>query len=194
MTMPGPGGGPGMGVGAAPDGNSTTLNRINRLRYMTRTPECRHLPIALRVVVDQAHIHDVLAALSNSPLRTQITQVTMVSAGAPGKTSGPGAGGPGTGPGGPGMPGSGMGPGSYRPPPPPAFGGRFGRGGGREAMEDERGDDVYGAMPGADGGKEPPKGAATVLDDAQLVELTVYAVATLYDKPPAEGKPEGAGQ
>jgi hypothetical protein len=39
------------------------------------TPQCRHLPIAWKVIVDQAHIHDLLTAVINSRLRVQITQV-----------------------------------------------------------------------------------------------------------------------
>src|SRR5262249_43274082 len=64
-AAPAPGGagaGAGTGAPAAPAGDFTKLNGINRLRYMYRASggECRHLPIAVRVVVDQSHAHTVL--------------------------------------------------------------------------------------------------------------------------------------
>jgi hypothetical protein len=43
-------------------------------RYWEPNTEVRRIPIAFAVVVDQAHINDVLTATSNSRLRIQITQ------------------------------------------------------------------------------------------------------------------------
>ncbi len=71
-------------------GNTTPNNSIERNRYLqapkkkedtapTGSNEAekpsRHLPLALQLIVDQAHLSDVLVALANSRLRIQITQV-----------------------------------------------------------------------------------------------------------------------
>jgi hypothetical protein len=177
-TTPPPGGAT---TPAAPAGDFTKLNKISRLRYMYRASggECRHLPIALRVVVDQAYAHTVLAALANSPLRVQITQVTMNAASShnptPAHTGGAG------GVGGKPPIGGNM----YRPPPPPSFG-RFGSGSRPGAMPvgEERGDSPYGDKD--DSGKGGTK--SPVIDDAKLIELTVYGIATLYEAPPEPKK------
>src|SRR5581483_10666614 len=65
-----------MGGGGAPT-DGTRINKIDRQRYIYVTPQCKHLPIAVRLIVDQSHINDVLTAVSNSRLRIQITQVTL---------------------------------------------------------------------------------------------------------------------
>src|SRR5262249_44380293 len=147
----------------------TKLNKVSRLRYMYRASggECRHLPIAVRVVVDQAYAHTVLAALANSSLRVQITQVTMNAASAHNPAAAVGVGG---------KPPVGSS-GGARPPPPPTFG-RYGRGGRHGMMPagEERGDSPYGDKD--DGGGKGTKGAP-VIDDAKLIELTVYGIATL---------------
>ncbi|MFO0845348.1 MAG: hypothetical protein U0797_23685 [Gemmataceae bacterium] len=80
--LPPPGAGGGLdgkgGVGGPAD--ATPVNRIDRARYVQVTPQCRHLPVAMRLVVEQAHVHDVLAAVANSRLRIQITQATVTHA------------------------------------------------------------------------------------------------------------------
>ncbi len=40
-----------------------------------RDPTVRHLPVAMLLIVDQTHMHEVLVAMSNSRLRVQTTQV-----------------------------------------------------------------------------------------------------------------------
>ncbi|HTU88618.1 MAG TPA: hypothetical protein VMF69_00840 [Gemmataceae bacterium] len=85
MPQGGPAGGmPGMfGMrGRGPTGNKTPNNEIERNRYLQSkdqdkkvNPPSRHLPVALQLVVEQTHMHDVLIALANSRLRFQITQV-----------------------------------------------------------------------------------------------------------------------
>jgi hypothetical protein len=60
---------------AAPDAGDFTLNHLPRLRYVSRTEQCRHIPIALHMIVDVAHMHEILVALSSSRLRVQTTQV-----------------------------------------------------------------------------------------------------------------------
>jgi hypothetical protein len=81
--MMGSGGGP-MGMGssgglsgggnAGPD-TSKTPNGLIRNRYISVTEQVRHMPVALELVCDQAHMQDVLTAVVNSRLRIQITQV-----------------------------------------------------------------------------------------------------------------------
>ena len=60
---------------AAADGGDFTPNHLPRLRYVSRTEQCRHLPIALHLVVDVAHMHELLVALASSRVRVQTTQV-----------------------------------------------------------------------------------------------------------------------
>jgi hypothetical protein len=63
------------GAAAAAADTEFTPNRLPRLRYVSRTEQCRHIPIALHLVVDVAHMHEILVALSSSRLRVQGTQV-----------------------------------------------------------------------------------------------------------------------
>jgi hypothetical protein len=121
----------GMGPGGASGGDDkgklpekTRVNEIDRNRYMHVTPQCRHLPIGMRLVVDQGAIQDILAAVANSPLRIQVTQVSFhyvnnIKRGEAGADSAPAMGGkPGAPPMSPfGSRGPG-GPGGMRPPGP----------------------------------------------------------------------------
>jgi hypothetical protein len=263
---PGPGSaGVGAGIGKGGDGrggsgeteDKTRINGISRNRYMHVTPQCRHLPIGMRLILDQAHIHDFLTSVANSPLRIQITQVSLVnmskrvapptergndteSGSGPEGPGGPGsplAGGPGAGGGAPRPPG-GKGSGSMMGPPggkgfsgsaPPAGmagtgapgGGSDSRGGGVRGRygQSQRG---YGGggpagagvgggiglggagRPGGPGPGRPlgPGGAAgggpdtanksTAQDTASLVELTVYGIASLYERfPPKPAQKPG---
>jgi hypothetical protein len=68
-----PGGAP--AAAAAPGGGDFTPNHLPRLRYMTRSEQCRTIPVGLLLVVDQSHKHEILVALANSRLRIQTTQV-----------------------------------------------------------------------------------------------------------------------
>jgi hypothetical protein len=67
-------GGPIMG-GAGTGSMNTTTNGLVRDRYLEVTPQVRRMPVGLLLVVDQAHVQDVLTAMANSRLRIQITQV-----------------------------------------------------------------------------------------------------------------------
>jgi hypothetical protein len=199
-------GGPGgLGGGGAPT-DGTKVNMIDRQRYLHVTPQCRHLPVAMRLVIEQSHIHDLLTAVANSRLRIQVTQVTLhhsrdVRAGGP-TTTGPGSTRPGM-PGGPGTPGGTTGPGGMygagaamtgmRP------GGISGLPGGRSFMPG-----VGGVGGGTDGiigsggitGTGTPgttEGTPTFQDNARLVELTIYGIASLYERfPPKPPKPAEA--
>ncbi len=218
---PGMGGPPGMGGAVAPT-NATRVNQINRDRYIQVTPQCRHLPIAMRLIVEQSHIHDVLAAVANSRLRIQITQVLMVHApdakrGVSGAEAlGPGGGGIAGGYGGGRMGGAG---GAAAPPMGGGYTGsddelgrgsaRMGGGSGmygmggyggfpnRPSMPPGLGLGGFGGM-GEGGGLAGPTGSATTVayqDTAHLVELSIYGIATLYNRfPPKPPKAEAAGE
>ena len=49
-------------------------NGLVRKRYISTTAEVRRMPVAMVLIVDQAHMQDVLTAVANSPLRIQVTQ------------------------------------------------------------------------------------------------------------------------
>jgi hypothetical protein len=74
MAPPGPGAGRG-GTSAAD--SRTPFNGIDRHRYIQVTQQCRHLPLAMVLIVDQSCVPDVVAAFSNSRLRIQVTQVEI---------------------------------------------------------------------------------------------------------------------
>jgi hypothetical protein len=62
-------------AGAGAGESEFTPNHLPRRRYVFRTEQVRHIPVALHLIVDIAHMHDVLIAMSNSRLRVQTTQV-----------------------------------------------------------------------------------------------------------------------
>jgi hypothetical protein len=200
--MPTPGSGGGGDSSAAAGADLTTINKINRARYLHVTDQARHLPIAVKLAVDQAHVHDVLTAFANSRLRMQITQVSLLhvrnvqrgSESAAGKDNkgkydmpkGPSGGGSSLGPapgvtGGNSPRGSGGGYGAPMPGGPGTKGGKAGAG--------PMGGDGRGDQPG-----EGADSAPLAQDTAQLVELTVYAIATLYERFPARPKPAEGSQ
>jgi len=211
--MPGAGGGPAggmgaegergmgrMGMGGMAGGGDSTPSGLRRDRYITLTEQCRHMPVAFLVVVDQAHIHDVLIAVANSKLRIQITQVEFNHA-------------HGVAP----PPDEDLPEGSRDRPPAiaaaprsnaafratdPRMEGRMGRGGfmmGRDARLGKDAGAVRRAavprVPGIPGVPGVPQGAATVStfegEDSNLVELAVYGIATLYERFPENRTPEG---
>ncbi len=236
MTAMGGGGGMMAGGGAASAGDVTPINGIQRERYMYITPQCRHLPIALKLLIDQAHIHDVLTAIANSRLRIQVTQVTMhhdpssgsLQQGGLGSTGEPGGAGPSLGSGGGPAAGGGgiakMGGNRRREPPtmggPPTPGGRSGPGGMYGMMGSPRpGGGMMGGlmglpgrpfMPGGgglstgEGGPGPgmpglggagaTEGVSTFQDTAKLIEVSIYGVASLYERfPPRPKQDAGSG-
>jgi len=71
-TDPAAGGPPGAG---GPPSTDMSQSGIPRLRYVTVTDQVRRMPIGLVLVVDQAHVQDVLRAFANSRLRFQTTQM-----------------------------------------------------------------------------------------------------------------------
>jgi len=128
-------------------------------RYLEVTSESRKLPVSLVLIVDPDLVNLVQARLVDSPLRFLTTQVAIqrsqvsLRPAEPGGKLGEGEPGPGTPP----FKGS---------PGVPKFGG-----GG-----------VFGSMPQPPGsfGADLP---AVAGDDPENVELTVYGIVTLYERP-----------
>lgn len=50
---------------------------FDKNRYIDVTQQVRRMPLGVVVIVDQAHVQDVLTAIANSRLRVQITQTQM---------------------------------------------------------------------------------------------------------------------
>jgi hypothetical protein len=202
----GPGMAPGMGAGA----NNVTLHGLQRNRYLTVNPYVRCMPVALVMIVDQSQLQDVEAAILNSRLRIQITQESWVRV----HNFRPGSDAPGTFAGGIGMPagpGMGMNPGKFRGPGigvgpslgaagpsaggsgvprPPLNTGGDTRGGAtvsRPPIERDVPGPGRGMVPGAGPGMigPPTEGEGVQEDDPNLVELTVYGIASVYERYPA---------
>ncbi len=58
-------------------GAEKSTSGIDRLRYLTVTKQVRRMPIGLVLIVDQAHVQDILRAFANSRLHFQTTQVHL---------------------------------------------------------------------------------------------------------------------
>jgi hypothetical protein len=194
-------GGPGGMFGAGQSGDPTPRNGLDRVRYLNVTDQCRHMPFAMSLVVDQAHIPDLELALANSRLRIQTAQVEWQHIPGIPPPSGEEGGGAGPGflgaagmfgggdrerrPGGPGGPIMPRMPGGFRGP-----GGKFGApGAAGPAMPS-----MPGGFRGPGGPGMPPGGTAGDAGDEadpNLVELTVYGIAVLYERFPPKPKPEG---
>ena len=152
-------GGTSTGAQPSPTPDRTLNINLDRDRYLFVTDQSRHLPLAMTLTVDQSHLHEILVAIANSRLRFQTTQVEFRRQPAGANSaSGTGFGGR---PGAMPMPMPGPG-GSARPPGfPPAFG--------------------------------PPGSAAAAmptptLDNPNLVEVTIYGIASLYERPREDKK------
>jgi hypothetical protein len=157
------------GVGGGSVNSDKTHYGLERNRYLYRPSEqVRRLPLALSVYIDQAYIQDLLTAFINSRLRMQITQWQLQHVYVrSGMVSD-------TSPGGPGMVN----------PSAPAVGMPPNLGGGVPLP------------PGTHGPGMVPPGTGPVEElDPNLVELAVYAVASLYERypprPTAQAKPAG---
>lgn len=187
---------PGVGAAAGPK-NATALNGLDRARYLVSNEVCRHLPIAVRLQVDQAHVNTVLSTMANNKLRMQITQVEwnhvprsrpMLAGGLPGMPGSGGFGFPGAPPGG--LPGTGVSPGMAPiggiPGATPGLPGGPGVPGlpGRPPV----------GAPGGPGAGGNPALASLGLEDGNLIDLTIYAIASLYERyPPKPGAPLNSG-
>jgi hypothetical protein len=58
-----------------PDLSRTELYEVLRERYAVTTEQVRRIPVAVVLLADQAHIQEILVALTNSKFRFQVTQV-----------------------------------------------------------------------------------------------------------------------
>jgi hypothetical protein len=153
--------------GAQASANRTPNLGLDRERYLFVTDQSRHLPLAMTLAVDQSHLNEILVALANSRLRFQTTQVEFrrQPAGASANSA--------TGGGFP-QPGfSGGSPGAFPP--------------GEESRRTP-------AAPPSGFGQTSPSGTAptattTGPDNPNLVELTIYGIASLYERP-SEKPPE----
>jgi hypothetical protein len=149
---------PGTTPGAT--GSGTELYGLERNRYIIAKETSRHLPIAMVLVVEQAHVNDVLIAIANSPLRIQTTQIAFhdVPLKAPTSESTDSAS-----------------PDRPKGMPP-----------GLPFSRDDRkpgvapGGPIVPGGPGERPGSQP--GAQVEEVDTSLVELTVYGIATLYER------------
>jgi hypothetical protein len=180
----------------AAGGSTRSSNGLERLRYLHRTEQVRRMPIAVVLVVDQSHVQDVQRAFANSRLRFQNVQIhwqrfrgtlDLASSSSPSLTTqgprgdsdanpvqggstrgGASAGGADTIGGLPdprGQPPPGRGAPRFRPP--------VGPGGA--------------PPPGAAGlppGMQPPGAATREESMAGLVEMTIYGIASLYERFP----------
>ncbi|HLW63943.1 MAG TPA: hypothetical protein VKS79_01405 [Gemmataceae bacterium] len=190
--MPG-GNMPGMPPGLSVGGNNPaasgelTPNGLSKKRYIDVTDQVRRLPITIVMTMDQSSISDVLVALSNSNLRFQITQVHWMRVySLPSNSSSESA---------PGLPAPAAG-GSSDVRPPAVVGsssaGKPGLGSGpRGSGTQGPGGVLVGpgtVTPAPAGGLPQPgtSGEQSLTSDQQtanLVDLTIYGVATLYERP-----------
>ncbi|GIW82129.1 MAG: hypothetical protein KatS3mg105_3936 [Gemmatales bacterium] len=149
------------GVGGQPT-SSAQAKDILRNRYITVNDQVRQMAVGMVLIVDQAHVQDVLTALANSPMRMQIAQVhwrlyrgsiqPSVAETKPEQPKGPPVG-------------------AQPPPPPPPV----------------RGQNLPVEQPGS--GDASAGGAPAY----NLVELSVYGIVSLYQKPPDANEQNRSG-
>jgi len=170
----------GMGMQPLNPDDYTPQNALVRKRYVQVNEQVRRLPIAFSVSIDQAYIPDVLAAVANSRLRIQTTQFHWQHTPnySPGDaTSGMG---PGTG-----VPGMGQPPRQSWDDNPRPMGGTPVKGGGG-GPGPGIGMGPFGMGPFGPGGMGPdgsdPGASDTDSVQRNLVELSVYGIASLYNK------------
>jgi hypothetical protein len=208
MNMGSGKGGAGGGLGGS--GNAAALdltpNELERKRYIHVTPQVRRMPVALVLIVDQAHVPDVLTSFANSKLRIQTVQehwhhvqgIHPKMDDSPGTGTPPGlpgtVGGPSTGSGLRGNSGSDLrGSGSGRGAIMGAASGRGGKGGPGATIGSGRGSMTTGGGPrsGGIGGSDLSFEGGDE-DVPNLVELAIYGIASLYERfPPKPPAPEG---
>ena len=63
------------GFGGGGGSADKTKNGLEKKRYLSVSKQVRRMPVALAIVMDQAHIQDFLTVAANSKLRIQTTQV-----------------------------------------------------------------------------------------------------------------------
>jgi hypothetical protein len=170
--------GPAKGFGTSAQGGTqsaeTTDNGLNRIRYIEVTPEVRRLAVAMVLIIDQTYIQDVLTAFANSKLRVQTTQWhwnRFVGDIKPKQDETPGS----------------VARTAGRTNPPP---------GGRDPDDvamgmgprgPQRPGVVLGGMGGLRRTAAASPGAGGEEQEWELMELTVYGVASLYERYPPKG-------
>jgi len=177
-------GGPGQGS-TTQTGNAVTPNQAVPLnRYIQVSSELRRMPVALVMVVDATAITDIIAAMSNSKLRFQVTMAPWVRVPNLGRPGGPiVASTGGTQPGSSGAPAS--------------------TGGGAVSGSNMSGGAGVRGTAGATGGGASGTGGSTTApgqgtagnanrpttvnlgleDDSSVVELQIYGIITIYESP-----------
>jgi hypothetical protein len=186
MGLPGLGNLPIPGQPGGQAGGDMTANKFfDRDRYLYVTDQSRHLPVAVTLTMDQSHLSEVLVAFANSRLRFQTTQVEFRRVPSAAPSAAP-AGQPGMPEYRPKYPGSPPDVGDSRPmgrplpgpltpsvgagttPPggPPEHGGLF----------------TPPTFPGGPNTGQPPA-AAPPTENNNLVEVTIYGIASLYERP-----------
>jgi len=143
--------------------------------------------VAVTMTVDQSHLSEILVAFANSRLRFQTTQVEYRRVPSAGPTTQPGGMGspfgPGPSPGGTSRPGS---PGGF-----PIGSSLGGPPGGAAAPPPPPGGTGTAPMPGAGSPMFPnglnngqnPEAAVPTYENPNLIEVTVYGIASLYERP-----------
>jgi hypothetical protein len=162
----------GMGVLGGAGGAQTPVDatpniNLDRARYLFVTDQSRHLPLAMTLAVDQSHLNEILVALANSRLRFQTTQVEFRRMPAAGANPA----------GGMGFPSGGSYGGSQGPTP------------------SEGGAALTPATPPAGMRSPMPMNGATTTattttpsTNPNLVEVTIYGIASLYERPRVDKK------
>lgn len=183
-----PSGALGGGLGGGGGSSNLTVNGLEKARYIQGTPQVRRMPIGIVLVADQAYVQDVLTAFSNSKLRFQITQVSWHQEERvlrpPDQADGGGRGGAGQAGGPEPVAGPGMMANMMRMPTGAVAGGAgmAAKGGAGQGL-------------GAGGGGQIQ---ANLIDEADpnLVEVSIYGIASLYERyqPSGEQQPAGAAQ
>lgn len=173
------GAGPGAGTGVPQEPALTEPHKLVRLRYLVANEQARRIPVAFSVVVDEAFKEEILASAINSRLAMQITQVHWrhVHTPFPDRTTSN----------------------NNR-----QNGGGFPMGGGNQNNTEgdpyavppgQYGEDPMAGQPGEGGCPDPddmfgrggtdekkPEEEAPKTTDENLIELTVYGIATVYDR------------
>jgi hypothetical protein len=179
-------------IGGGPN-TDLTPNGIPRLRYLEKNDQVRRMPVGVVLVVDQAHVQDVLRAFANSRLRFQNTQYHLsrfrdvISLDTPEMSTG-------------GAPASGapVPPGAALPPAiSDVLARKMGRGGpgGKRTGDDSRtgGPGRREARhPSIPGGSSDSGSASADEESNTLVELTVYGLISLYERFPPRAAATGA--
>ncbi|HQR06611.1 MAG TPA: hypothetical protein PLN21_07300 [Gemmatales bacterium] len=181
--------------------NTVTPNQgVPLNRYVQISPELRRMPVALVMVVDATAITDIIAAMSNSKLRFQVTMAPWVrvpNLGRPGGTVVAAAGSGNTAPGASSAPASGSsvsgtnisaGAAGNRVAPGLNTGMTGGEPSTRGAAGGARGATGAGGtdVTGTGGKTNPNRQSAGILgleDDSSVVELQIYGIVTIYESP-----------